>query len=198
VAQQKRSMEARYLFPEIPRLRFTPTSTVCCQCTEKLTVLKTREKRLATLTIGQFKAVETQKTCRQCNRVYRSETLQNLSPHRGQFGFDIIEYIGKSLFVDCRNELAIQADFAVKNIPISTSEIAFLGKRFILYLALAHKQSSGALKDYMSSKGGYILHLDGTCEGDSPHIFSCIDAVSDIVLGKKKCPQKTANISFPC
>jgi hypothetical protein len=63
--------------------------------------------------------------------------------------------------------LSIQADLVVKNIPISTSEIAFLGKRFMLYLALAHKQSSEALKDYMSSKGGYILHMDGTCEGDS-------------------------------
>jgi hypothetical protein len=173
-------MEARLLFSEQPALHFSPL-TDTCQCGNKLAVLKTTKKTVATLTIGQFKALETQTACPKCDVIYRSEELRKLTPHRGQFGFDIIEYIGKALFVDCRNELAIQADLAVKNIPISISEIAFLGKRFILYLTLAHKQSSEALKEYMSSKGGYILHLDGTCEGDSPHLFSCIDAVSDIV-----------------
>jgi hypothetical protein len=181
-------MEARFLFSAQPELHFSPVKTTC-SCGAKLTVLKTWEKRVATLTIGHFKAVETQKVCHQCAVVYRSEELRNLSPYRGQFGFDIIEYIGKALFVECRSELAVQADLAVKNIAISTSEITFLGKRFILYLALAHKQSSDALKNYMSSKGGYILHMDGTCEGDSrnvepPHLFSCIDAVSDIVLAR--------------
>jgi hypothetical protein len=152
---------------------------------------------VSTLTIGQFGALETLLVCPQCDAIYRSEVLRKLTPHRGQFGFDVIEYIGRALFVECRNELTIQADLAVKNISISVSEIAFLGKRFILYLALAHKQSSEALKDYMSSKGGYILHLDGTCEGDSPNVFSCIDAVSDIVLGNRKMPSEDSKHIIP-
>jgi hypothetical protein len=49
----------------------------------------------------------------------------------------------------------------------------------------------------MSSKGGYILHLDGTCEGDSPHLFSCIDAVSDIVLGNRKMPTESSDTIIP-
>jgi hypothetical protein len=49
----------------------------------------------------------------------------------------------------------------------------------------------------MSSKGGYILHLDGTCEGDSPPLFSCIDAVSDIVLGNKKMPSQDSKHIIP-
>jgi hypothetical protein len=189
-------MEARFLFSEQPELHFAPVPTTC-QCGVKLTVLKTWAKTVSTLTIGQFRALETQTACPQCDVVYRSEELRKLTPHRGRFGFDIIELIGKALFVECRNELSIQAELAVKNIPISTNEIAFLGKRFILYLALAHKQSSEALKEYMSSKGGYILHMDGTCEGDSPHLFSCIDAVSDIVLGNKKMPSEDSKHIIP-
>jgi hypothetical protein len=194
--QQKRSMEARFLFPRQPELHFSPLTTTC-QCGAKLAVLKTTKKTVATLPIGQFKALETHMACPQCDVIYRSQALRKLTPHHGQFGFDVIEYIGKALFVDCLNESAIQADLAVKNIAISTSEIAFLGKRFILYLALAHKQSSEDLKDYMSSKGGYILHLDGTCEGDSPNLFSCIDGVSDIVLGNKKMPSEDSKHIIP-
>jgi len=190
-------MEARSLFPQLPALHFSPTADIC-QCGTVLKVLKTTTpKAVATLTIGQFKAVEKQKVCQQCDVIYRSETLRKLTPHRGQFGFDVIEYIGKAIFVECRQELEIQANLAAKNIPVSTSEIAFLGKRFIIYLALLHKQSREALKAHMSSKGGYILHLDGTCEGDSPHLFSCIDAVSDIVLGNKKMPSENSEDIIP-
>jgi len=44
----------------------------------------------------------------------------------------------------------------------------------------------------MGSQGGYILHLDGTCEGDSPHLMSTIDALSKIVLDNVKIPTENA------
>lgn len=88
----------------------------------------------------------------------------------------MIETIGKALFVHCHSEQAIQHRLAEKNIAISLREIAFLSKRFIIYLALAHKQCQAELKQYMALKGGYIQHMDGTCEGGSSHLFSCIDA----------------------
>lgn len=190
------SMEARCLFPQRPRLHFSPAHTVC-QCSRALVVFKTRKKRLVTLAIGQFEAVEIQKVCRDCGKHYRSAELRSLTPHRGQFGFDVIEHIGKALFVHCRDALAIQADLAAKNIAISTSEIGFLGKRFIVYLALAHRASQAELKRYMDAKGGYILHMDGTCEGGSPHLFSCIDAISNIVLGNRKMPTEDSQYIIP-
>ncbi len=83
------------------------------------------------------------------------------------------------------------------NIPISVSEIGFLGKRFIVYLLLAHKECQEELKQIMQSKGGYILHMDGTCEGDSPHLFSCIDEISNIVLGNRKMPTEDSQYIIP-
>ncbi len=189
-------LEPRVLFSQRPRLHFFPTTTRC-QCGADLLLLKTQRKTLATLAIGQFEALETQRYCRRCDDIYRSEELRSLTPHRGQFGFDVIETIGKALFVHCRNELAVQADLAARNIPISTSEIGFLGKRFILYLALAHRECHAELKHYMDSKGGYILHLDGTCEGDSPRLFSCIDEISNIVLGNRKMPAEDSQHIIP-
>jgi hypothetical protein len=49
----------------------------------------------------------------------------------------------------------------------------------------------------MDSKGGYILHLDGTCEGDSPHLFSCMDEISKIVLGNRKMPTEDSQYIVP-
>ena len=159
------------LFSERPRLHFSPTDPRC-DCARQTTVLKTTCKTISTLAVGEFQAIETQHTCPDCQRIYRSDELRALTPHRGKFGFDVIEYIGRALFVRCRSETEIQTELAVRNIPISVSEIGFLGKRFIVYLLLAHRACQAALKQTLQSKGGYILHMDGTCEGDSPHLFS--------------------------
>ncbi|MCP3681208.1 MAG: transposase [bacterium] len=49
----------------------------------------------------------------------------------------------------------------------------------------------------MQSKGGYVLHMDGTCEGGSPHLFSCMDEISNIVLGNRKMPTEDSQYIIP-
>ena len=39
-----------------------------------------------------------------------------------------------------------------------TKKVGFLGKRFIVYLALAHRACQDALREHLCAKGGYILH----------------------------------------
>lgn len=189
-------MGSCHLFSEVPRLHFYPADKRC-SCGRETTVLKTSVKTIATLAIGEFRAAETQTSCQHCQQVYRSDELCALTPHRGKFGFDVIEYIGTALFIQCRNETDIQTELAMRNIPISASEIGFLGKRFIVYLLRAHIECQETLKHSMQSKGGYILHLDGTCEGDSPHLFSCIDEISNIVLGNRKMPTEDSHYIVP-
>lgn len=123
--------------------------------------------------------------------------MRSLTPHGGTFGFDIIEYIGNALFILCCSESQIQSELATRNITLSESEISFLGKRFIVYLMLAHQACHEEVKYYMNLNGGYILHMDGTCEGDSPHLFSCIDGLSNIVLGNKKMPTEDSQYIIP-
>jgi len=184
------------LFYETPKLNFYP-ATPYCDCGASTTIIKTREKTIVTLDIGKFKAIETQTICQYCKKKYRSDELRALTPHGGKFGFDVIEYIGKALFVRCQNETEIKAELATRNVRICASEIGFLGKRFIVYLSLAHRDSEAELKHYMDSKGGYILHMDGTCEGSSLHLFSCIDEISNIVLGNRKMPTEDSQYIVP-
>lgn len=178
-------MSACRLFPENPTLQFYPLPSTC-QCGGKLIVKKIQTKNLATLHIGKFKASETIKQCKKCNTKYRCEDLKSLVPHRCTYGFDIIVYIGMALFISHKNDVIVQQELAEKNIAISLRHIGYLSKRFIVYLSIAHKECQAQVKQHMHLKGGYILHLDGTCEGGSPHIFSAIDAISDIVLDNQK------------
>ena len=168
-----------------------------CSCGKRLTVRKTYSRSLTSLAIGEFHAHITQLTCHHCEKIYDSEELQTIVPPNGKFAFDVMVYVGEALFVRCRNGKEIQQELGERNINISRREIDHLGQRFIVYLALAHEQSQEKLKALMASRGGYILHLDGTCEGDSPHLMTSIDELSKIVLGNVKLPSENAAQLIP-
>jgi len=129
--------------------------------------------------------------------VYQSRQLRTLTPYRATFGYDVLVHVGRALFMHCHNEQEIIKDLASNNVVISQREIGFLGKKFIAYLAIAHQQSRHRLKQVMASRGGYILHLDGTCEGDSPHLFTGMDGIAQIVLDNIKLPSEKAELLIP-
>jgi hypothetical protein len=147
---------------------------------------------MASLTIGHFTAHVTELVCSLCKKKYKSTELHKLIAPKSTFSFDIMVFIGEALFIHCCNTPTIQNQLAIRNITISLREIDYLGKRFIIYLALVHQQSQEKIRLFLKNQGGYILHLDGTCEGDSPHLMSSIDELSKIVLGNVKLPSENA------
>jgi len=188
---------AATLFAEIPTARFGPNDDSCVRCGKKLKALKTHTKTAATLEIGFVRIHETIRHCDSCCEVYRSDEPRKLVPHGCRYGFDVLVDVGMALFVECKNEKQIQAELKSCNIPISIRQIGYLAKKFIIYLALAHKESHGKIRDLLSLKGGYILHLDGTCEGDSPHLMSALDGIAQIVLDNIKIPSEKADKIIP-
>jgi len=185
------------LFPEKLCFRFR-SHLEGCECGTYLKVQKTRSRSVSTLLLGDFNAQETVLQCSCCKRIYGSEQLQSLVPSHCKFGFDIIVKVGKALFLQCRNDLDIQQDLhRNNNVSISLSEINYLGKKFIVYLALAHQDCQEELKQFMQNQGGYILHLDGTCEGGNPHLMSSIDEISHIVLHNQKIPSENSDFIIP-
>ena len=192
-------LSLKALFPEKPLVRFNSDLCRCPQCNHPLKVRKTHIREVVTLGIGHFIAHETQKTCSCCQNqpVFSAKELRQLIPPGAKFGYDVMEYVGVSLFLRCRNNKEIRGELSEKNITISLREIDYLGRRFVAYLALVHEQSQPKLKQFMSSQGGYILHLDGTCEGDSPHLMSTIDGLSKIVMDNIKIPTENAQQLIP-
>ncbi|MBA7550375.1 hypothetical protein ES705_42887 [subsurface metagenome] len=131
--------------------------------------------------------------CQSKPLIFRSEELKGLLPSHANFGYDIIEYIGKAVFQRFRTELEVVEELALLNIHISSSEVGYLAKKFIVYLSVLHKNSEDKIRECMQAKGGYILHIDGTSEGGSPHLISALDEISKFVLANIKIPTENAD-----
>ena len=193
------SVCARSLFSKPPIIYFEPGISNCPSCGSVLHVEKTRIKTVITLDIGAFKAHETILSCKACenNASYGSEHLLNLKPFRATFGYDVLVYVGKAAFLRCRSDEEIKLELEQKHIAISVREISYLAKKFVVYLALAHRQSSEKIKSLMKQRGGYILHLDATCEGDSPHLMIGLDGITQIILENVKLSSEKAEKIIP-
>ena len=186
------------LFPSSALIHYRPESNTCPTCHEVLKVWKTYPgRKAATLAIGNFIGHETVHYCQGCGHVFHSNELRTLIPENCNFGYDIIVFIGKSLFLRCRNYQEIRLELQQRNVRISESEIAFLAKKFVLYLGLIHRSSQNELGKYMHMNGGYILHLDGTCDGGSSHLISVLDGITKIVLDNKKVSSENTEELIP-
>jgi hypothetical protein len=185
------------LFPHKPLIHFYPEVDSCSLCGEKLNTQKTWIKTVVTMDIGAFHAKETQLECPKDREVFTSQQLRMLVPAQCTFGFDVIVYVGMSLFVHSRNNQEIMKDLAARNISISEREISYLGRKFVIYLAIAHRENSDQLRGLLAKQGGYILHVDGTCEGDSPNLFCGLDGISELVLGAIKIPSEKKEQLIP-
>ncbi len=143
-------------------------------------------RTIATTGLGRFHSHETVMYCAPCQRSYGSGDLREIVPDGGRFGFDVLVHVGMAMFVKCRNEQEIKTELNNMGISISRSEIGNLGRRFVIYLAQAHQEAKPQIKKYLNDHGGYILHLDGTCEGDSAVLVTGLDGIAGIVLGNIK------------
>ena len=186
------------LFPLPPTIHFKPNKKICPNCHKKLKVQKTLPgKRISTLEIGDLIAHETIFYCEKCGCIFNSEELHLLLPDNSNFGYDIIVFVGKSLFLQCQTLEKIVCDLNEKNITISKSEVGYLARKFIIYFALLHKKIQKKTRAFMNMNGGYILHLDGTCEGGSPHLISVLDGITEIVLDNIKIASENSDDLIP-
>jgi hypothetical protein len=185
------------MFSMPPLVDFRPSITHCPDCGCELKVQKTRPRTVNTLHMGRFRAREVFMTCKSCAHTYRSEELCALVPPGANFGYDVMVYAGKALLLRYRNEEEVVAELAEQNVQISPREVSLLGMKFITYLAMAHQRRAPDIMADMQTRGGYICHLDATCEGGNPLLMSSIDSLSDIVLGNVKLPAEDAEHIVP-
>ena len=180
-----------------PTIVFGPGQDGCPDCQQPLKVLKTKPRDVVTLHIGMFHAQETISICDHCQRPYGSPELRRLVAPGCNFGYDVLVYVGRALFLRHRRGQEIRDELAAQNVHLSPREVDYLGRKFIVYLAIAHRQCAPRIKQAMDAKGGYVLHLDGTCEGEGPWLMSGLDAITEIVLGNVKLPSEKADTIIP-
>jgi hypothetical protein len=131
---------------------------------------------------GPFIAHETVYECRGCSRVFGSGELLRLVPSRCNVAFDILVFVGEALF--CRHQTIqeVRAALIGQNVPLSISEIAYLGRKFITFLAVGHQRATPRIRQEMELSGGYVLHLDATHEGDAPALMTGMDSVESQII----------------
>ncbi len=114
---------------------------------------------------------------------WKSTELPKIVPSDSNFAFSVIVEVGKLRFQKNCQVAEIQLILLEKHsLEISISEIELLINNFIFYLTAVHQENSKIIRQYIKKQGGYILHLDATCEGDSPKLVSSIDPISGFVL----------------
>ncbi len=185
------------IFTQPPVVHFKPTEIICQKCQTKLKVSYTDTRKVYSLHIGEFKAHRTFMYCPDCNTVYCSEELGKIVPLYSNVGYDVIEFIGRLIFQQYHTLKETASVLEKQNIHISTSEVAYLAQKFITYLSILHQESGLKLKMQIQHNGGYILHIDGTSEGASPHLVSAIDEVSNFVLANVKVPSESNEYVVP-
>jgi len=192
-------MAAANLLQKTARLRFAPEHRDCPHCNRRLLVRKTRPREVVMLDTGPFWADETQTYCPECAKgpVYRSEALTRLVVPGARFGYDVMVYVGRASFQRYRTAEEIVAELCLRNVRISPSEVRVQAQRFVLYLAAAQEESQQALKQLLKKQGGYILQLDGTCDGSSSHLLSAMDGLSELVLMSVKVDSEKADEIAP-
>ncbi len=197
--RRKRSedMNPKRLFPAVPEFAFHPETTSCPRCGNAMNVMKTAKRTAVAMGIGKFVARETILRCPRCRETVRSEDLRRLLPFKCKYGYDVLVHVGKSLYLRCLREKTVANELKSIDIDISESEIRYLGRKFIAYPSICHGQSRLKISLAMARKGGYILHIDGTCEGGSPHLFAGMDEISGTVLSSVKINSEKKEVIVP-
>jgi len=116
-------------------------------------VQKTQERDVVVLDFGKLTFNETVKYCPVCEDVFGSEKLKALVPDYCKFGFDVIEFIGKKLFVEHHTENEALIALKERNVQISPRGISCLGEKFIAYLARAHKDKEAEVRGESTEVG---------------------------------------------
>ncbi len=190
-------MSVSHLFSTPPVVKFRPSITHCPGCGSELKVRKTRTRTVSTLHVGRFQAREVFLICKPCAHTYRSEELCAPVAPGANFGYDVMVYAGRALLLRQRNEEEVVAELAQRNVQISPREVSLLSMKFVVYTAIAHQRCAPDITADMQTRGGFICHLDATCEGRDPLLMSSIDSLSQIVLGNVKLPAEDEEYIVP-
>lgn len=169
---------------------------VCEHCQSPLRRQRTSTHYPVGLLLGQPRVRSVQKQCPECRRIYRDEEYPELVPRHGNHAFDLIVEIGLASFLRHRQNGEIQQELDARwGLRLSCSTIREQAQSFLDYLAATHQAHVAQLRERLQQDGGYVLHVDGTCEAGTDIIFNAVAGNRGWTLaGCKMATEDTAQI----
>ena len=184
---------AKNLFPTPPTITFDPRQED--HALEEYSVEKSSSKTVYTLHQGAFIARKIMISTD--NGSVGSQKLLSLVAPGCQYGYDVIDAIGRMTYNEHKQASEIKLWLASKNIDISESEIDILKDKYIVYLSIIHDQSTSKIVEMMNRNGGYILHLDGMGSKGGERLMTGIDSLSNTVLNNAKIGSENSEEIIP-
>jgi len=173
----------------VPRFVFSWEQERCLRCDTPLHVRLTRHRTVHSIRYGTFKAVERQGYCPRHRQLppARCEQLARLIAPGSHHAYDVLVQVGLARFLECRQDEQIRDEMCREHgIELGRSTVSYLARKFVAYVQLVHQESILALRGAMDARGGYILHIDGTCEEASRVLLVCMDTLSIQVLESRR------------
>jgi hypothetical protein len=120
--------------------------------------------------------------------VARSAELDRIVAPGAKIAYDVLAHVGLARFIECRqsNEIHIWLARRPGMVEVGESTVRYLARKFVAYFQIVHEESAGLLRAAMRDRGGYILHVDGTCEGPSEVLLLCVDSLSGQILESRR------------
>lgn len=113
--------------------------------------------------------------CTVCGQAGSLEIYHQQVPSRGNYAYDLMVEVGLARFRDQRQDAEIQRDLKGRwGLSLPASSIALLAHSFLDGLAAVHQAHAPVLRRRLAQDGGYVLHVDGTCEPETDVLFTGI------------------------
>lgn len=178
-----------------PCFTFSSGGATCVRCGEVLRVKGTRIRQVRSVFYGEFVARERLGYCPSHPDLplVRSSELASIVAPGARIAYDVIASVGIQRFMHCRQyeEIAIELS-RHHRIEVSPRTASHLAQKFVAYVSVVHRESIELLRRDMRERGGYILHVDGTCEEGSRVLLVCMDSMSGQVLESRKIGSENA------
>ena len=125
--------------------------------------------------LGQPRVRYVEKKCVLCGKIHRPETYHQVVPPQGNYAFDLIVEVGLARFRQHWQNGEIQAELLARyGLRLPCSTINELAHTFLDCLAATHQARAPQLRKRLEDDGGYVLHVDGTCEPGTDTVFNAV------------------------
>ncbi len=179
----------------LPWFTFAWDDVGCSKCGKALHVKVTKTRTLRSVAYGEFVATERQGYCPWHPQLplVRSSPLAQIVAPGARIAYDVIASVGIQRFMQYRQfeEIAIELS-RQHRIEVPPRTVSHLGQKFVAYFTVVHQESTPLLRKELRDRGGYILHIDGTCEEGSRVLLVCMDSISGQVLESQKIGSENA------
>jgi hypothetical protein len=90
--------------------------------------------------------------------------MHRLFPQGCSFDMNVMIAVGFLRWALCLQREEIQILLKGRDVEISAGEISYLSEKFLAYFCLLHRSKYPEIARLFESRGGAVLHIDGTEE----------------------------------